>query len=407
MIAPDGRVGTLVDVRAKIRLMIRTASGPEEATESSLTTVVSPARASPREPTLDDLRRYAVARSLFKPTTLLRAIHKLGFVQADPIRAPARAQDLTLRHRVQNYRAGDLERRYPKLPIEEDCLVNYGFLPRQTLALLHPRVPKRVWDAKTKARADEVLAFVRHNGPTHPRDVLAAFSHGRVQGYWGGMLNASTHMLDGMHYRGLLRVAHRDNGTRVYEAVDHPPADPSPPACTARARALVETVLRKYAPMPSASLGRLVSMLGYGAPQLGEQTRRVLQALRAECASARIDGVVWLWPADENPRSSRWQRDDAVRLLAPFDPVVWDRPRFELLWGWDYRFEAYTPAPKRRYGHYALPILWGDRVIGWSNVSQRNGALEAEHGFAGSAPRSAAFVRGMALELDRMRDFLG
>ena len=50
--------------------------------------------------TLDHLRRYAVARSLFKPTTLMRAIAKLGFVQADPIRAPARAQDLTLRHRV-------------------------------------------------------------------------------------------------------------------------------------------------------------------------------------------------------------------------------------------------------------------------------------------------------------------
>lgn len=50
--------------------------------------------------TLDTLRRYAVARTLFAPTTLARAIVKLGFVQADPIRAPARAQDLTLRHRV-------------------------------------------------------------------------------------------------------------------------------------------------------------------------------------------------------------------------------------------------------------------------------------------------------------------
>ena len=55
--------------------------------------------------TLEDLRRFAVARSLFPPTTLPRALQKLGFVQADPIRAPARAQDLTLRHRVRNYRA--------------------------------------------------------------------------------------------------------------------------------------------------------------------------------------------------------------------------------------------------------------------------------------------------------------
>src|SRR5450631_3771502 len=118
--------------------------------------------------TLGHLRRHAVARSLFKPTTLWRAIDKLGFVQADPIRAPARAQDLTLRHRVIGYRAGDLERRYSRLKIEEDCLVNYGFLPRAHLALMHPRIAKRVWDAPTKRRAAAVLAFIKENGPTHP-----------------------------------------------------------------------------------------------------------------------------------------------------------------------------------------------------------------------------------------------
>src|SRR6266542_6609203 len=86
-----------------------------------------------------DLRRFAVARSLFGPTTLKRALERFGFVQADPIRAPARAQDLTLRHRVANYRAGDLERRYPRLAIEEDFFVNYGFLPRRLQVLMHPR----------------------------------------------------------------------------------------------------------------------------------------------------------------------------------------------------------------------------------------------------------------------------
>jgi len=99
-------------------------------------------------PCLDDLRRHAVARSLFAPTSLGEAIQRLGgFVQADPIRAPARAQDLTLRHRVKGYRAGDLERRYPKLAIEEDFFVNYGFLPRATHALMHPRTPRTVWNA--------------------------------------------------------------------------------------------------------------------------------------------------------------------------------------------------------------------------------------------------------------------
>jgi len=70
--------------------------------------------------TLDHLRRLVVSQSLFPPTTLKRALHRLQFVQADPIRAPARAQDLILRHRVKDYHAGDLERRYTKLGVEED-----------------------------------------------------------------------------------------------------------------------------------------------------------------------------------------------------------------------------------------------------------------------------------------------
>jgi APA family basic amino acid/polyamine antiporter len=89
--------------------------------------------------TLDDLRHFAVAHSLFTPTTLTRALHRLGYVQADPIRAPARAQDLMLRHRVKDYRDGDLERHYAKLGVEEDVFVNYGFVTRSIQALMHPR----------------------------------------------------------------------------------------------------------------------------------------------------------------------------------------------------------------------------------------------------------------------------
>src|ERR1700738_4239099 len=94
--------------------------------------------------TLDDLRRFAVSRSLFRPTTLKKAVARLGFVQADPIRAPARAQDLTLRHRVKNYRAGDLERRYATLGVEEDFFISYGFVTSAIQALMHPRSDVRV-----------------------------------------------------------------------------------------------------------------------------------------------------------------------------------------------------------------------------------------------------------------------
>jgi uncharacterized protein YcaQ len=358
-----------------------------------------------RSLTLDDLRRHAVARTLFKPGTLARTIDRLGFVQADPIRAPARAQDLTLRHRVRDYRAGDLERRYPKLKIEEDFLVNYGFLPREVLALMHPREPKRRWDAATRRKAAEVLAFIRERGPSHPRDVQAAFDHGRTTNYWGGQSNASTHLLDGMHYRGLLRVARREAGIRVYEAVEHAGDDRSPQA---KADALLQLVLQKYAPLPSRSLGKLAYHLSGGAPQLERELKLALANARARWPSAEVDGVQWLWPEGEDPRSRRHQVDDELRLLAPFDPIVWDRLRFELLWGWEYRFEAYTPAAKRLRGYYALPLLWRGEAIGWGNLSVLNGRLVPQLGFArGKPPREAAFRRALDDELQRMSVFLG
>src|SRR5580698_862686 len=178
--------------------------------------------------TLEHLRRYGVARSLFKPTTLRRAIGKLGFVQADPIRAPARAQDLTLRHRVANYQAGDLERRYPKLALEEDFFVNYGYLPRENHELMHPRTARTVWTPARAQQAQAVLAFVREHGAVHPREVDAHFAHGKVTNWFGGSSNATTELLDVMHYRGMLRVARREGGTRLYSAREAEPREAEP-----------------------------------------------------------------------------------------------------------------------------------------------------------------------------------
>ncbi len=358
--------------------------------------------------TLDHLRRYAVARTLFTPTTLQRAIDKLGFVQADPIRAPARAQDLILRHRVKGYLAGDLERRYARLDVEEDCLVNYGFLPRRHLGLMHPRVAARPWDRTMQRKAADVLAFVRERGQVHPREVEAQFAHGRTTNYWGGQSNATTHLLDGMHYRGLLRVARRDSGTRVYEAVDHPPVDDSPAGQTQRAAALLDLVVQKYAPLPATTLTYLTRLLRYGAPHLEAHTRAAMKLAREHLSSVQIDGTTWYWPASENPASRRHAPDARVRLLAPFDPVVWDRARFELLWGWTYKFEAYTPAAQRKLGYYALPLLWGDQVVGWGNLAVAEGRLTRTLRYvAGRAPGDAGFRPALDDELTRMRAFLG
>ena len=357
--------------------------------------------------TLDTLRRYAVARSLFKPTTLARAVQQLGFVQADPIRAPARAQDLTLRHRVEGYQAGDLERRYPRLAIEEDFFVNYGFLPRATQCLMHPRTPATPWSKARSAQAHAVLDFVRERGVVHPREVDAHFVHGKVRNWFGGSSNASTQLLDDMHYRGLVRIARREGGVRMYAAREDlaaqaPELDPS-----AALDVLIDVIVHKYAPLPARSLGELVSHLRGGAPQWAHLRRDAFERARERLPSAEVEGVRWYWPQGENPAAKRHEPDTALRLLAPFDPVVWDRRRFEVLWGWAYRFEAYTPARKRIRGYYALPLLWHDRVLGWANVSVNGEQLYVEPGYvAGRAPRGAAFRLELDQETERMRSFL-
>jgi uncharacterized protein len=353
--------------------------------------------------TLDDLRRFAVTRSLFPATTLARAIDTLGFVQADPIRAPARAQDLTLRPRVQGYRAGDLERLYARLPIEEDIFINYGFVSRAIHALMHPRTG--LSPTAANKRAATLLAFVREHGTVHPRDVDAHFAHGRVTNYWGGSSSATTHMLEAMHYKGMLRVAGRDTGIRLYAAREPGAEVAGAGARRARLDALVDVVVNKYAPLPAASLSYVIARLRYAVPQWRAELRSAQVRARQRLSHAVVDAQTWYWPAGEAMPGA--EAPEVVRLLAPFDPVVWDRRRFELLWGWAYRFEAYTPEPKRKLGYYALPLLWRDRVVGWANISVRDGQVRAALGYVtGRPPRERAFKRELEAEIERFRVFL-
>ena len=240
----------------------------------------------------------------------------------------------------------------------------------------------------------------------HPREVQENFTHGTVQNYWGGSSHATTQMLDALHYRGLLRVARRENGIRVYRAHRHEVGPLDEGTRRARIDALVDVAVNIYAPLPGRSLSYYVHRLRYAVPQWSGEITAALRRAGERLAYARIEGVDWYWPNEENPR--RAVAPEVVRLLAPFDPVVHDRTRFELLWGWVYRFEAYTPPPKRKLGYYALPLLWRDRVIGWGNLAVKNGALTSELGYvAGPPPRDRAFKRELEAELERMRVFLG
>ena len=355
--------------------------------------------------TLDHLRAQARRATLFTPTTLADAIDRLGFVQADPIRAPARAQDLILRHRVTGYRAGDLERRFPRLPVEEDFLHAYGFMPRETWHLLHPRTdPARAGRTYVPTGlAAEVLDFVRRRGKTHPSDLEEEFGRDLAVNAWGGNSKATTRALESLRHHGLLRIAKREKGIRIYA-----PAAPTPTSLDPdeRARQLILLVARILAPVSTVSLRGALALMGRKNPDLGPLAP-AMRALvrRGELVHEEVDGETYLWPAPLRDVSHVEARRD-VRLLAPFDPLVWDRRRFEHLWGWQYRFEAYTPAARRKLGYYALPLLWGDAVIGWATISTIGGTVHTVPGFVGRQPRDRAFVRAFDAEVARLQRFL-
>src|SRR6185369_6592569 len=108
------------------------------------------------------------------------------------------------------------------------------------------------------------------------REVDAHFSYGTVTNYWGGASSASTHLLDAMHYRGVLRVVRREAGIRIYAAHEHPGG--SRDAATRRARldALVDVIVGTYAPLPAASLSNLVRRLRFAVPQWAGELDRAL-----------------------------------------------------------------------------------------------------------------------------------
>ena len=350
-------------------------------------------------PTLAQLRDSAAAQTLWPKVGLQAALDRLGFVQADPIRAPARAQDLILMQRVRGYRAGDLERLYSGLDIEEDYFPNYGFVSRVVWSLLHPRAA-RAWRIEQDAPGlmERMLAHLQEVEALHPREAAEVFGRTRVQNGWGGGSNATTRALEALHHAGQLRIARRESGVKVYAAAR---AHPGPLDLAERLRALVLVLARLYAPASEAGLRLLV---GLSSNEHGGLKTAFKDMVRDGTLTRQVvEGVAYLWPQGEFPEESA---PPGVRLVAPFDPLVWDRRRFEHLYGWPYRFEAYTKPEHRTLGYYALPLIYAGKAVGWANLKVAGGELISDVGLVPGVRRTAAFERALTAELDRYRTFL-
>ena len=191
--------------------------------------------------------------------------------------------------------------------------VNYGFVSSAVEALMHPRGLASRWPPGRRQRAQLLLEFVRERGSVHPREVDRHFSHGRVTNYWGGSSSATTHLMELMHYGGLLRVVRREAGIRIYAPARarrraEPERDVRPGAelpSSRRIDALVDVAVRIYAPLPARPSRRWCA---------GCATRRRsgTASWEARC-SARgtasrtpsVDGIDWYWPAGERPSAGR------------------------------------------------------------------------------------------------------
>jgi uncharacterized protein YcaQ len=345
---------------------------------------------------VEELRRMAVGQTLFAPTSLKKAMERLGFVQADPIRSPARAQDLILRHRVTNYRINDLEERYPQLDLEEAFLYAYGFMPNRVFQFV-----RRNEAIQLSKREREVLEVVRESGAMHPARLRERLGAKRVRNAWGGFSQDTKKALDRLHHAGHLRVVRRDNGIRVYQAAA-PISDGRAPG--ERFADLVHLLVGIFAPSPRRSLQSMLSRIGKRRVPAGV-TRQMLADLieRRELREEIVDGVSYILPKRIRamPETER-----TVRILAPFDPIVWDRSRFEHLFGWPYRFEAYVPKAKRVRGYYAMPLLWGTDIIGWVNGSVDGGQLTVDCGYVGKKPREKSYSAAFDAEVERLKTFL-
>ena len=336
-------------------------------------------------------------------SSLADAFRVRSFVQADPIRAPARAQDLILRHRVRRYRAGDLERRYRRLGVEEVYLHAYGFATPELSALLHPRFDPGAPDGHHRPTGleAEVLAFAAARRETHPRDLEAAFGRGTAVNAWGGLSKATTRALDALLHYGHLRVVGRESGIRIYAPAVTATFDIEP---AERLLRLALHLVDLLAPVSATTLSALVSGLArWVLGPLGAEAKVAVLSTDALVA-LQVDGIRYVVRSVEDAAPAPSPR--RVRFLAPFDPLVWDRRRFEHLWGWPYRFEAYVPEGKRKLGYYAMPLSWGDDVIGWVNCRQADGGQDVRAGYVSACDRGVRFARQFDEEVARLAAFL-
>jgi uncharacterized protein YcaQ len=355
--------------------------------------------------------------------TLERLVVDLGFVQMDSINVVARAHDIILWSRLEDYRPALLRR----LLEQERALFEHwthdaSAIPTAWYAHWKARFERdrarmqaQAWWQKLLGEDQErvcahVLERIAREGPLGSAD----FEHPEKRGPWWDWKPQKA-ALDFLWRCGELAIAGRKGFQKRYDlpervlpehhALPRPePAEHRAWACAGAAERLVV-----FTPRELAGFWGLVTSAEAGAwCAEGTQAGR-LQAVQVEVPGGKPLAAFAL--ADWEARLRGLPGAPAqMRFLAPFDPVLRDRARCLRLFGFDYRFEAFTPPVRRVHGYYVLPILEGERLVGRLDpkLHRDRGVLEIrglwwEPGVALTRTRK----RLLAAALERLARFVG
>ncbi len=304
---------------------------------------------------------------------LIPAVRRLGALQIDSVNVLARAHYLPLFSRLGPYDRASLDASFSAAPrrLFEYWGHEASLMPVSTQPLLRwrmARVHDDAWGGMLAVHRDQpdlvrdVAAIVRGLGPLTSAEVERELRHEEVARgkRWGWNWSAVKRALELLFWSGEITSAGRDRAFRRRYAPPErvlPPEvlrAPTPPPMDAR-RELLAIAARAQGVATTADLADHFRM---SVDDAAVAVADLVEAGRVVPVS--IPG----WPpafASSELRVPR--RIDARGLLAPFDPLVWTRPRVERLFGMRYRVEIYVPADRRVHGYYVLPYIYGDRLV--------------------------------------------
>ena len=346
-------------------------------------------------------RRYLVLHHLLAPPRslppgdegILAVFDRLGSIQFDPIEIAGRNHDLVLLARVRDYRREQTDRLlYEVRALYETYNKGLSLVPTADLPWYRVN-----WDRARRRHeggafdehaplVEELLGRIRDGGSMSSTDVEPRAA---IDWYWRPT-NQVRALLEALGEAGILGLARRDRNRRYYDLVERLfPADLLDRRAPVRDAFRHKLRSRYRAHGLLGTSGSAELWLG-SAPQmaiglegdlpLGAAGRKELHAElidRGELLPVAVEGVrgVRYIPAEDESLLDQAEREislgeppagsrPGVALIGALDPLAWDRDLLRSLYGFDYLWEVYVPAAKRRWGYYVLPILFGDRLVG-------------------------------------------